>query len=100
MLLHSAWASSRYFYVPVTLVLLALLGAVRAGTGRPRAVVSAVLLAIAIVHGLAAFPIVRWQPGWPRWGEEVRLWEATPDRPLQIWPPPWTIRLRPHDPDR
>ena len=93
LLLSSPWASSRYFYAPVVLLLLALLGSVRRGAGTVRAGVSALLLAIALAHGVAQYPVVRWKPTWPRWADEVRAWERDPRHALGIWPPPWSLRL-------
>lgn len=30
---------------------------------------------------------------WPKWREEVALWEKNPRRPIRIWPPPWAVRI-------
>lgn len=56
------------------------------------------LLGLGLVHGVARYRwSVGWQPSWPRLTDEVRAWEADPRRSLAIWPPPWTMRLRPLD---
>ena len=31
---------------------------------------------------------------WPKWEEEVHLWQINSSHPLKIWPPPWEIVLR------
>jgi hypothetical protein len=95
LLLASPSASSRYFYAPGVLLLLALLGAVRRDVDRVHATACALLVAVGLAHGVAQYPVVRWQPGWPRWSDEVRAWRADPARPLRIWPPPWKVALRP-----
>ena len=95
MLMNSPWASSRYFYAPGVLFLLAILGMIRRDAGRARVIVGGLVLAFGLAHGIAVYPTVRWQPGWPRWGDEVAAWRADPARELRIWPPPWKVGLQP-----
>jgi hypothetical protein len=96
ILLHSPWASSRYVFASGVLVLLMLLGCVRGGAGVLRPTVCALLLGLALVRGVTGYSgSVRWKPSWPVWTEQVHAWEADPRRPLQIWPPPWTLSLPP-----
>jgi hypothetical protein len=96
MLLHLPWASSRYVFTSGVLVLLMVLGCVRRGTGALRLTLCTLLLGLALVRGILHYPgSVRWAPSWPRWPDQVRAWEEDPRRPLQIWPPPWTVSLRP-----
>ncbi len=96
MLLHSPWTSSRYAYAPGVLLLLIVLGCIRRDAGRVRAVLCALCLAAGLARGARDYPSsVRWTPSWPRWPDEVRAWQAAPARPLEIWPPPWTVGLRP-----
>jgi hypothetical protein len=73
-----------------------LLGCVRGGAGVLRPTLCALLLGLALVRGVTRYSgSVRWKPSWPIWTEQVSAWEADPQRPLQIWPPPWTVSLRP-----
>ena len=96
MLLHTPSTSSRYVFTSGVLVLLMLLGCVRGGAGVMRPAVCALLLGFALVRGVTRYPgSVRWRPSWPSWTEQVRAWEADPQRPLQIWPPPWVLSLAP-----
>jgi hypothetical protein len=96
MLLHTPWASSRYVFTSGVLVLLMLLGCIRGGAGALRPTLCTLLLGLALFRGVLHYPgSVRWAPSWPRWPDQVRAWEADPRRPLQIWPPPWTVSLRP-----
>ncbi len=98
LLLHSPWASSRYFYAPGTIVLLMVLGCVRRGAGWLRPVLGVLVLAVAIGAGIVHYgDSLRWKPDWPRWPDEVAAWSADPRRPLRIWPPRWTVTLRPID---
>jgi hypothetical protein len=94
LLMSSPWPGNRYFYAPSVILLLMLLACVR--RGGLRVLVSATLLALGLIHGVARYRwSVGWQPSWPRFADEVQAWEADPLRPLSIWPPPWTMRLRP-----
>lgn len=94
MLLHTPWTSSRYAFTPGVLVLVMLLGCVRRGAGPLRAALCALLLGCAMVRGVMQYPGgVRWKPTWPVWSDQVRAWEEDPQRPLQIWPPPWALSL-------
>jgi hypothetical protein len=98
LLMSSPWPGNRYFYAPNVILLVMLLGCVRRGAGSLRVLVSVTLLGLGLVHGVARYRwSVGWQPSWPRLADEVRAWEADPRRPLAIWPPPWTMRLRPLD---
>jgi uncharacterized membrane protein len=94
MLLHTPWTSSRYAFTPGVLVLLMVLGCVRRGAGALRAAPCALLLVLAMVRGAMQYPgSVRWKPSWPVWSEQVHAWEMNPQRPLEIWPPPWALSL-------
>jgi hypothetical protein len=102
MLFFSASGNSRYAYVPGVLLLVLLLHAVRGvpGDQRPsgRAVVAALLLAVALAGGAARYPdTLRWKPTWPAWRAEVAKWRRDPTHPLQVWPPGWTMQLSRHD---
>lgn len=97
ILLESASGSSRYAYVPAVILLVLLLHNVRfvrRERPSPRAVVSTVLLAVALVGGVARYPTgMRWQHDWPRWRDQVAAWRRNPDHALRIWPPGWMLRL-------
>jgi hypothetical protein len=94
MLLHTPWTSSRYAFTPGVLVLVMVLGCVRRGAGALRAALCALLLGFAMVRGVMQYPGgVRWKPTWPVWSDQVRAWEVNPQRPLEIWPPPWALSL-------
>jgi hypothetical protein len=94
IMLHSATSSSRYVYAPGVLVLFMLLGCVRPGAGRLRALACAFLLVWGLGHGLAGYrSSLRWRMWWPLWPEQVQTWERDPGRALMIWPPPWYMRL-------
>lgn len=36
---------------------------------------------------------VAYDASWPKWKEELKIWEVTPNYPIRIWPPSWTITL-------
>jgi hypothetical protein len=95
LLLSSPWASSRYFYAPGVLLLLALLGRVRSNAPRVQAGACALLLGVGIAHGVAQYRTVRWRPNWTPWADEVHAWEHDPKYQLRIWPPPWKLGLSP-----
>ena len=103
-LLRISLHSSRYAYVPGVLLLMLLLHGVRSAPGeRPdrRAVVSAVLLAVALIGGVARYPAtVRVLPIWPAWRDEVAAWRDDPARPIRLWPDTFSIRLRPRVDER
>jgi len=94
LMLNNATSSSRYVYAPGVLVLFMLLGCVRPGAGRLRALACALLLAWGLGHGLAGYrSSLRWRAWWPLWHEQVQTWQRDPRRVLMIWPPPWYVRL-------
>jgi hypothetical protein len=102
VLFYSAAGSSRYAYVPGVLLLVLLLHAVRGvpGDQRPtgRAVVAAILLAIALAGGAARYPdTLRWKATYPRWRTEVAEWRRNPAHALRVWPPPWKMQLSRRD---
>ena len=71
-----------------------LLGCVRPGAGALRATLCALSLGLTLLHGVVHYRTsVRWDASWPRWPDQVRAWEANPQHPLEIWPPPWTLSL-------
>jgi hypothetical protein len=97
--LRNAVSSSRYAYVPGVLLLMLLLHGVRYTPGErpdPRAVVSAVLLAVALIGGVARYPVtVRVMPTWPVWRDEVAAWRRDPAHRLRLWPETFSMRLPP-----
>jgi protoporphyrinogen oxidase len=102
ILFYSAAGSSRYAYVPGVLLLMLLLHAVRGvpGDQRPtaRAVVTALLLAIALAGGAARYPdTLRWKASYPKWTAEVAEWRRDPTHALRVWPPGWTMQLSRRD---
>jgi hypothetical protein len=99
ILLGSAAGSSRYAYVPGVVLLLLLLQNVRRIPGAApsrQAVVSAALLAFALVAGVARYgETTRRRATWPEWSAEVRAWRNDPRHALRLWPAGWAVRLPP-----
>jgi len=34
-----------------------------------------------------------YDPSWPKWKDELRIWKVDKNYPIKIWPPPWQITL-------
>jgi hypothetical protein len=89
----------RYFFAPNVLLLQCIGQAVpwdRAGLARARGWLSLALVGLVLAAGLLNYSWPDLAPaGWPRWRDEVALYEADHRHPLAIWPLGWTVRLAP-----
>jgi hypothetical protein len=89
----SVFGSERYNFLPIVLLGLALVVlAMRSGfPGRP---VYASLCGLMLLSGAFYYPkpLSTFADG-PSWPMEVRAWRSDHDRPLAVWPRPWTADL-------
>lgn len=90
-------AGQRYFYVPNVILMFAMLSNVHfngKAFKRIRCGLFAVLLAASLTLGAMAYrrtSIVG--DDWPKWREEILLWEENSEHLIEIWPPGWRIHL-------
>jgi hypothetical protein len=84
----------RYQFAPQVLIGLALLSWTISYPGRLR-LLSGVLLAWIVGVGEWNYFVPDSDTSFegPVWPEQVAQWERDPDRPLQIWPSGWTMKL-------
>jgi hypothetical protein len=99
LLLVSAGDFQRYFYAPNAILLLLILANVRANHGKIQRGVAAFLLVSSLALGVASFSRTTIShDDWPKWTEQVQMWEQDPEHSLETWPPGWTMQLA--KPDR
>jgi hypothetical protein len=36
---------------------------------------------------------IAYAPSWPKWQDELKVWQADHNYPIRIWPSPWTMSL-------
>jgi hypothetical protein len=83
----------RYYYAPISLLLLALL---EQSQPRSRHWMSLVLVCLALLHGVWSYRSFHWRnDAWPKWRDEVAKWRQDPTHPLMVWPPGKPLRLNP-----
>jgi len=91
--------AGRYFYAPNILLLLSIGQSVtwdRAHLAQARNWLCLALLAAALVAGALNYSWPALAPAnWPRWRDEVALYQQDPQHPLAIWPLGWTMTLPP-----
>lgn len=89
---------NRYFYAPNVLLSLLLVSPLLLFVDSKKRTLLpylGMLFFVFILHnGINRFYDVKTSfDNWPDWNTQITKWEANPDHPIEIWPPPFTIKL-------
>lgn len=89
----------RYAFAPSIMIMLLVVSAVNDKT-IPKALgyIAIILVTLSLTISLKHYRGnmmggVAYDASWPKWKEELKIWEVTPNYPIRIWPPSWTITL-------
>jgi len=89
----------RYSFAPSIMIMLLVVSAVNDRT-IPKALsyLAIILVTLSLTTSLTHYRSnmmggVAYDASWPKWKEEVKVWENNPDYPIRIWPPGWTMTL-------
>ena len=87
----------RYMFAPACMLMLLMISSgVESVSGRLGKVAVVLIVALMFVSNVMDYrPSMSrvYNGSWPKWEEEVRSWRADRAHALNIWPPPWEMRL-------
>jgi hypothetical protein len=88
----------RYTFAPSIMIMVLVVSVVNDKTvSKTLRSIAALLVILSLTFSFKEYRIVMmgfaYDPTWPKWEEELRIWKTNPDYLLKIWPPPWQMTL-------
>lgn len=88
----------RYTFAPSIMIITLIVGTIRdRSVSKILRYIASFLAVAALISSLLQYRLVMrgfaYDPTWPKWRDELKIWRENPDYSLKIWPPPWQMKL-------
>jgi len=89
----------RYTFAPTVMLMMLVVGTMKDKIvprlySRIAAVLVLMSLLVSFIQYRPSMMGFSYDPSWPKWEDELRIWRADNNYPIKIWPPPWQMNLQ------